>query len=52
MIDQWHTVNIQMLGIGNDIVIAFTLITFAIADTDSDKLQGGCNNNSCLHTFF
>jgi hypothetical protein len=41
-----------MLGIGNDHVIAFTLITVAIADNESDKLQHVCNKNSCLHTFF
>jgi len=41
-----------MLGIGNDHVIAFTLITVVIADNESDKVQHVCNNISCLHTFF
>jgi hypothetical protein len=41
-----------MLGIGNDLIIAFTLITVAIAVAESDKLQGGFNNSSRLHTFF
>jgi len=44
-----------MLGIGNDLVIAFSLITVTIADNGFVKsrgLQGGCNNISRLHAFF